>query len=239
MHSLSVIITAYNEAHNVRAAYESVKRALAKAGIIDYEIILITSNRPDGTNDGTPAIADRIAAEDIVHIIRIHGPYAGLGYKFRRGVKAARKDFVTWIPGDDETVEESIANMFSHLGKAPIIITYTGNRKVRSWKRRCVSWGFVKLCNILFGLHLKYFNGISIFPRSLLQATPMTCDNFAYMAEIIIYLVKSGVHYIEVPQLIKPTSSSSSFKLKSVLECLGTLASLFWKIHFRRQRVTI
>lgn len=238
MRSLSVIIPAYNEVKNLRAAYESAKRALTKAGITDYEIIIITNDRPDGTNDGTPAIAAQIQKENL-HTILLHNPYVGLGYKFRQGARAANKSFVTLIPGDNETLEESAADIFSHTGEADAVITYTGNKEVRPWKRRCVSWGFTTLCNCLFGLRMKYFNGICIFRRDLLRASPLTCDNFAYMAEIIIYLVKSGVRYIEVAQLIKPTSESASFKFKSVLECLGTLASLFWKIHFRRQRVTI
>jgi dolichol-phosphate mannosyltransferase len=238
MQSLSVLIPAYNESENIQAAYESTLRALTAAGITDYELIIITNNRPDGTNDGTPAIADELARQDS-HIVRIHNPYVGLGYKFRQGVKAATKDFVTFVPGDNETVEESVTSIFRHLGQAEMVITYTGNKEVRPLKRRFVSWCFTQLCNLLFGLRLKYFNGICIYPRKMLQMVPMTADNFAYMAEIIVYLVKSGVRYIEIPQLIKLTQTSSAFRLKSVFEALGTLARLAWEIHVQRRRVSI
>jgi glycosyltransferase involved in cell wall biosynthesis len=238
MESLSVIIPAYNEVKNLRAAYENTIKALAKVEVLDYEIIIITNDRRDGTNDGTPAIGDQIAKEN-PHVIRIHNPYVNLGYKFRQGVKKASKDFVTWIPGDNETVESSIADIFSHLGEADMVVTYTANKYARPWKRRFVSRCFTILCNALFCLNLKYYNGICIYPRKILQTVPMVSDNFAYMAEVIIYMIKSGIRYIEVPMEIKPTTVSASFKFMSVIEALGTLLSLFWKINFLRKKIDV
>ena len=150
---------------------------------------------------------------------------------------AARKEYVTWVPGDNETVESSVASIFNHIGESEMITSYTYNKQVRKWKRRLVSRCFTELCNLLFGLRLKYYNGICIYPTKLLQKVPMKSDNFAYMAEIIIYLAKSGVAYKQVPMEIKPTTVSSAFKLKSVFEALGTLALLFWNIHFKRIKI--
>lgn len=237
--SLSIIIPAYNEFSNLKLALESTIRALKKAGIFDYEIIIITNTRRDGSHDGTPNIAAQLTREH-PNVSHIHNPaYVNLGFKFRQGVKSARKDYITWVPGDNETVESSIAEIISHTGEAPMVISYTSNKQVRTWKRNFVSRGFTVLCNILFGLNLKYYNGICIYPRQMLQAVPMSSDNFAYMAEIIIYLVKSGTGYIQVPMEIKPTSASASFKIRSVFEALGTLALLFWNIHIKRVRVAL
>ena len=237
--SLSVIMPAYNEVGNLKPAYESTIRALKKAGIIDYEIIIITNTRRDGSHDGTPDIATQITTEN-PWVRHIHNnAYVGLGFKFRQGANEARKDYVMMIPGDNETVEDSIASIVSHLGEAEMVIFYTANKKVRKWKRRFVSWGFTTLCNVLFGLNLRYYNGVCIYPAKLLRAVPMACDNFAYMAEIIIYLVKSGVKYIEVPMEIKPTTASAAFKFRSVIEVLGTLTSLFWRINIKRERIKL
>lgn len=237
--SLSVIIPAYNEINNLRPAFESTIRALQKADIADYEIIIITNTRRDGSHDGTPDIADQLVKEND-RVRHIHNPaYVGLGFKFRQGAKAALKEYVTWVPGDNETVEDSTAEIMSHIGEAPLVITYTANKQIRTWKRNFVSRGFTILCNILFGLNLKYFNGICIYPRKILLAVPMSSDNFAYMAEIIVYLAKSGVKYIEVPMKIKPTSASASFKLRSVFDVLVTISHLFWSIHFKRVRIKI
>ena len=237
--SLTVIMPAYNEVNNLRLAFEGTVRALFDAAISDFEILIITNTRQDGSHDGTPDIADELAKKD-PRVIHIHNPaYVNLGFKFRQGAKAATKDYVTWVPGDNETVESSVAEIMKHLDEALMIISYTANRGVRKWKRRFVSRCFTILCNILFGLRLKYYNGICIYPRELLQSVPMACDNFAYMAEIIIYLVKSGVKYIEVPMEIKPTTASAAFKVRSIFEALGTLLSLFWRINIKRERIKL
>jgi glycosyltransferase involved in cell wall biosynthesis len=237
--SLTIIIPAYNEFKNLRAASETTTSALGKAGISDYEIILITNTRPDGSHDGTPDIAEQIVKES-TRVRHIHNDvYVNLGFKFRQGVGVASKEYVTWIAGDNETVEESAASIFSHIGEADMVTSYTSNKQVRTWKRRFVSGCFTELCNLLFGLKFRYYNGICIYPTKLLQRVPMRSDNFAYMAEIIVYLAKSDVGCKQVPMEIKPTVASSSFKIKSVFDALGTLALLFWNIHFRRIRIKL
>jgi len=236
--SLTIIMPAYNEVGAIRAAYESAVRAVQQADINDYEIIIETNTAPDGTHDGTPDVAEQISKEDsqVKHIH--HNSYAGLGFKYRDAVNRATKDYVTWVPGDNDTIESSFVNILKHIGQAPMIIVYTLNPKARPFYIRTVSKGFVMFCNILFGLNVKYYNGINIFPRELLQKVPMSADNPAFMSEILIYLLKSGVKYIEVPQEIKYTPyPGKTFRLKSVQEVLCTLASLFYKIHFKKIRI--
>lgn len=235
--SLTVIMPAYNEFKNLRAAFESTTGALKEAGISDYEIIIVTNTRRDGSHDGTPEIAKRIAEENL-QVRHVHNDaFVNLGFKFWQGVGSAGKEFVTLVPGDNEAVGSSVASIFSHIGEAEMIVSYTSNKQVRKWRRRFISRCFVELCNLLFGLRLKYFTGICIYPKKLLQKIPTRSDNFAYMAEIIIYLIKSGVTYTQVPMEIKPTTVSSAFKLKSAYEALGTILSLFWNIHFERTRI--
>lgn len=243
--SLTIIVPAYKEVKNIEVAYRSVSNALRQNGIADYELLIITNNfrTPDQVgrlDDGTPAIAELIVTQN-PKVKHFHNhAYVNLGYKYRQGVKAATKDYVMMIPGDNETQADSLVSILSHLGEAEIITSYTVNQEVRAFKRRFVSQGFTTLCNILFGLRMKYYNGICIHPRKLLQKVPMRSNNFAYMAEILIYLVKSGVNYKEVPMVVKPiTNISTAFKLRSVFECLGTLARLFWRIHFKRERITL
>ena len=231
---------AYLERANLHAAYETATRAVHRAGISDYEILIATDPRPDGRDDGTSAIADEIAQED--HKVR-HVHYdrrVGLGYKYRNGVQAATKDFVMMIPAHNLTLESSLDEILSYLGGADSVITYTINPETRPLKARVVSRGFVILCNLLFGLRMKYYNGITIHRKDLLKLVPMATDFSDYMAETIIYLVKSGVTYLEVPQALKPTTrTGKAFNLMSVWRSLKTLILLFWRIHFRRIRVPI
>ncbi len=237
--SLTVIIPAYNEIRAIRETYESVKQALNESGIADYEILLATNAAPDGSHDGTPAVAEQISEEDS-HARHIHyAQYVGLGFKYRNTSKTATKEYVIMVPGSNVIKEESLIDSFNLLGKAPLIIAYTANPEARPFLIRFVSKSFITLCNILFGLNLRYYNGTCMYLRRLLLLVPMSADDPCYNAEIVIYLLKSGVKYLEIPQTIKKVSAGRTFNLKSVWDASGTLASLFWKIYFKKIRVPI
>lgn len=236
--SLTVIMPAYEEAASLERAYRSVLGALSRVGILDYEILIMTLLTPQGTHDGTPDIACRIAEKDS-RVKNVHSNFfTSLGYKYREGVEAASKEYVMMVPAHDLTVADSLSEIMDRIGQSDSIITYTINPGTRPLKARIVSKCFVVLCNILFGLNLRYYNGITVHRRELLKKVPMTANNHAYMAEIIIFLVKSGAKYIQMPQVLKPTTrAGKAFNLASAVDALRTLTSLFWKIHFRKMRV--
>lgn len=235
--SLTMIMPAYNEAGALRDAYETATRAINKAGIQDYEILIITNTSPNGSHDGTPDVASQITKED-AHVRHIHyDRYVGLGFKYKQGVINALKDYVMMVPGDSDTVEESLVSILKHLGEKDMVITYTMNPEARPLYVRSVSRGFVLFCNLLFGLKMKYYNGICIYRKKLIEAVPAFSESPAYNAEILIYLLKSGVQYVETAQEIKKSYAGKTFRFKSVIECVKTMTALFWKIHFKKARI--
>lgn len=239
MPSLTVIMLAYNEKDYLRFAYERTKKALCLVKIFDYEIIIVTTVSPNGFHDGTPDIAKEISEKDY-RVRHIHNEkYVGMGHDYFNAVKMAVKDYVIMVPGADEIEEESLVNIFGFLGKAELIIVYTVNKKLRSLKTRIVSGCYTFLCNLLFGLYLKYYNGISMLPTRFVQAVPLSANSPAYASEILIYLLKSGAKdYLEVPQTIR-FYSGRTFTSRNAKEGFKTLASLFWKIHFKRERLDL
>lgn len=237
--SLSIIVPTFNEVERLPTTYEMIDRIVSKAGIGDYEIIIVTNTALDGSHDGTLDIADNLAgSKEHTRHIR-NESCAGIGYRFRQGVEAATKDFVMMIPGDGEFEEDSVVEVMSNLGKSEIIIPYIGNPRVRPPERQLMSQSFTSICNKFFGLNLKYYNGLCIFPTKYLKAVPMSCDNYAYMAEILIYLLRSGVSYKEVPFKIKPPVNSKGFKAESINEALESLISIFWKVNIEGVRISI
>lgn len=237
--SLSVIMPTYNDAARLPQSCQIATQALQRAGITDYEIIIVSSTAPGGSHDGTLDIADQLAQKDErVRHIR-NESYAGMGFRYRQGVDQATKDYVMMLPGDGEFEGDSIAEVLTHLGKAEIVVPYIDNSQTRPLERQIASQGFTTLCNKLFGLDLKYYNGMTIIPRHYLKEVPRNCEGYAYMAEILIYLLKSGVKYREVPFRIKPSVGSKAFKAESINEALESLTSLFWKVNVEGVRVQL
>lgn len=232
--SISVIIISLNEAGNINNVVDLVLNFLQKEDLNDYELILIN----DGSTDGTGKIIDDLAAMND-RIKSVHNPTKkGLGYDFRTGISLASKDYVGWFPGDNEVSPETIKNIFREIGKTDIIIpVYAIKPLGRSRYRRMLSTTYVALFNIIFGLRLKYFNGPCFFRRQLLNEVAMSTDGPAYMAEILVQLVKRGVPYIEVPMYFKPRSygKTSVLKWKNVYLIAETIIRLFFRLHFSRK----
>ena len=233
--NLSVIIPAYNEEKNIRPTVEGLVSFFKNKIFNDYEILIFN----DKSTDRTEEIADKLAREH-KEVRVIHNPVnKGFGYNYKKGVELAQGKYVLMIPGDDETDLGSIDSLLNSIGKADLILSYTVNMEVRKLFRRIVSNIFVKFLNAMFGLRLKYYNGICIHRTDLARKSVPTTFGFAFAAEMTIKLLKSGFSFVEVPIRIKPTDKSSAFKVKNIISVIKTIISLFWRINIKRERIKI
>jgi glycosyltransferase involved in cell wall biosynthesis len=227
MTTLSVIIPALNEEGNLEAAVRSVLAAIG-VRFHDFELLLFD----DGSTDRTGEIADRLATEN-GHIRVIHnGTNRGFGYNYTRGVQLSKMEFVTMFPGDNEIPTSAIQGILAAVGSADIVIPYISTPEVRPWSRRLVSRCFVGLLNALFGLRLRYYNGPCVHRRVRLQSVPMRTHGFAYMASILVRLIRSGCTYVEVPMPLQPRrhGRTKAFRVKNIVSVLSALAELFWDV---------
>ncbi|MEW6544243.1 MAG: glycosyltransferase family 2 protein [Nitrospirota bacterium] len=225
--TLSIIIPALNEEGSLPTAVTTVLGAIGDR-FADYELLIFD----DGSTDRTGAIADGLAAGN-PHIRVIHNPRnMGFGYNYRRGVELARMEYVTMFPGDNEIPGEAIQAILAAVGSVDIVVPYISTPAVRSRSRQMISSAFVELVNLLFGLRLSYYNGPCVHRRSLLLSVPMRTHGFAYMAAILVRLIRSGHSYIEVPMSLQARQHgrSKAFKLKNIVSVLRTLGELFWEV---------
>ncbi|MBP9822362.1 MAG: glycosyltransferase [Candidatus Pacebacteria bacterium] len=235
MDSLTIILPAYKDARSITDVYKSVKNAVIKNNINDHEIIVVTDSL-----DNTYDIVQDLAKSD-PNIQILHRPInTGLGSKYREALKSASKKYVTWVPTHGLTEDQSISEIFSHLGNPGSVISYPINMQSRPLIARFVSKSFVILCNILFGLNIKYYNGISIHQLDTLKKIPLTATNNAILAEMNAYILKSGVNYIEIPQTIKDQTNHKgrSFNMDSALKCFRTVALTAWNIRIKGVRIS-
>jgi len=230
--TVSVLVPAYNEEKYLAKAVHEYNQLLRRA-VDDYEIIIIN----DGSIDKTGMVADKLARKNKkVRVIHNKGN-KGLGYNYRLGAKLARKNYITLLPGESEILSESIEENLGEIGKADIIIPYIATPWERPLYRQVITWGFKAGLNILFGLHLKYYNAHVIHTTKLVRKVKMTTNSFAYQAEILIRLLKGKkkLSYIEVPyRTKKPKGKSSCFRLKNIIGVIRLVTKLFFEIHFRK-----
>jgi glycosyltransferase involved in cell wall biosynthesis len=232
--SLTMIIPAYNEEGDLEATLTTVFKAI-DGKINDYEILIFNDN----SQDQTGAIADRWAAKN-QNIRVIHNTQnMGLGYNYRTGVHLATKDYIGWVPGKNSIPQETLDNMFQVLGQADIVAVYILT-ETRSHFRHTVSNIFTMLMNLLFGMNLKYFNGPNILRSDILKRVKMSTDSFAFMAEVMVRLIKSGHTYVEVGLHNKDRTSGNSkaFAFKNFRQVVEIVFRLFWEVQivgmFRR-----
>jgi dolichol-phosphate mannosyltransferase len=224
---ISVFIPAYNEEANITDTVQELRTALHSRSL-EYEIIVVN----DGSTDRTGQIIDVLSCEDS-RIRAIHNAKnLGLAQTFRAGARAARFEFVGWIPGDNCFPAASLKQWLAPIGQADLIQTYFLNTEVRYIGRRVVSRAYTKTMNALFGLNLKYYNGIQIYRRELIQNVESSSDGFALQSEILVKLMAMGSTYIEVGIKIQERlqGQSKAVKLKNILDVIKTVIRLFFEI---------
>src|SRR6266508_3275942 len=222
--SISVFIPALNEEKNLAPTVDRLIEALTVT-VEDYEIIIID----DGSNDGTGAVADRLAAENSA-IRALHNPdNRGLGYCFTQGYREASKNFFVYIPGDNTWPYRSFVELFGNLGRADIITSYAINPDVRPFGRRVVSRLYTKVLNLLFGRHLQYFNGLTIYPVEFLRRNPATTFGFGFQAEVLLKALNLGLSYIEVglPIDARTAGGSKAVTPTNIVSVLSTVVRVF------------
>ena len=220
---ISFIVPALNEQAVLESFIEQVLHVLHDR-FRDYEVLLIN----DGSTDSTGAIMERLAEKHERVRVLHNERNIGWGASYQRGLREAQYDYVMLLCGDGGLPAHSLPSILDQIGKADIVIPYMTNlRKLKSTTRFIMSRGYTTLLNLLFGLHLRYYNGLPVHRRDLLQSITITSGGFGFQAEILIKLIKSGCTYVEVGvDGAEETNRSSAMRLKNWLSVGRTILHL-------------
>jgi len=230
--SISVIVPCLNEEGNLRGTIECIKDALTSSDAFSsYEILIFN----DFSTDGTGALAEEIKKNETGVKVIHNARNMGFGYNYTEGVRLATKDYVIMVPGDNEIPAPAIEKVFKLAGQADVIIPYVTNTHVRPASRRFISWLFVELMNTAFGLKVRYYNGTCVVRSSLLKKVPLKTWGFAYMAAILVRLLRSGASYAETGVEIRSRESgkTKAFTMKNIFSVVEALATLFWDVRVK------
>jgi dolichol-phosphate mannosyltransferase len=231
--SVSVFVPAYNEVANLVPTVETVSRALDET-VDEYEIIVVN----DGSTDGTAEVADALAAAN-PRVVTLHNPgNRGLGYGWMRAIEAARMASFVFIPGDNTWPYPSLRDLFGSMGAAEIVTSYPINSEIRVPARRVLSSAYTFGLNLLFGLDLRYYHGLTIYPIEFLRSDVITTYGFASMAEALLRAIHRGYAYVAVPCAIeeRATGRSNALNVHNLRSVIGTIFRLFVELRLRSRR---
>jgi hypothetical protein len=225
--SLSVLVPALNEEEHLDATVTGLVRVLGRA-VANFEVVIVD----DGSTDGTAAVAERLARSDPrVRLLR-NERNMGLGYSYQRGVREATRSHFVYVPGDNSWPEASIGAILRHLGMADVVTSYATNPEVRVGYRRLISSLYTRVLNLLFGFSMRYYNGLTIYPREFLLARPATTWGFGFQAQTLLNALDSGLSVVEVGARIDESAASKSRALtvRNVVSVLKTVCTTYWML---------
>lgn len=235
--SISIIVPAYNEGDTIEFSVKSLTKSL-KHHEFDYEIFIFD----DDSQDLTGLIADILADEDKNIRVFHNKKNMNLGYNFSQGVQMATKNYVGLVPCHgliDPKSFDSILIACTSCQK-DVVICYVANPTIRPKSRQIVSKINVAIINWLFGLNLRYYH-LNFYRTKLLKKVPASTKSYAVMVESLVYLIKSGASFVEVPFILRPRlyGKSKALRLKNVINILKTYISLFWLIRICKKRINL
>lgn len=222
----TVIIPAFNEEENIKDAVNNTIKIFKKSKSTEnYEVLIID----DGSVDKTGSIADGMSNQNKRIKVIHNNKNLGLGKSVCRGIAKASEEFLTVFPGDNDMSSESLVELINARRQADIVFSYPKDTSVRSYLRRFLSYLFVRIMNILFGLKLKYYNGPFICRSKIIKKMKLISSGFNIYAEMKIRLIRAGYSYKEIPFQLsgRKHGKSKAFKLKNILRIFYTTIVLW------------
>jgi glycosyltransferase involved in cell wall biosynthesis len=227
---LSYFFPAHNEAENIEALVAEARETLPRFAD-RFEIVAID----DGSRDGTPGLADRLAADDpgIVRVVH-HETNRGYGAALLSGFRAARYDVVAFTDGDRQFRIADLGPLVERL-KAPdrpdVVVGYRIRRAdplIRTLYAR-----MYRLANrLFFGVRVRDIDcACKLFRRDALRDVRMESGGAFFSAELLIKLEAAGRRVAEVGVPHHPRTAGSPTGAKPSV--IWRAVKDFWGLRLR------
>jgi glycosyltransferase involved in cell wall biosynthesis len=236
---LTFFFPAYNEEENVA---ETVRTALDEIGpLVDGSIEVLVVD--DGSTDGTPEIADELAAND--PRVRVHHQEnRGYGGALRAGFANAAGELICFSDGDLQFDLREMSRLLDRLAdpsKKPIDVVIGYRIKRRDPPHRVfIAKTYNAIASIVFGLRVRDIDcAMKLFRREVFDGLPLSTDSPFLSAELLIKLKARGERIAQVGVTHYPraagTNTGASFR--KILRTFRDIARLRWALWTRRSEV--
>jgi glycosyltransferase involved in cell wall biosynthesis len=166
MLTISVVIPAHNEQHNIGSCLRSV---LAQDDMADrYEVIVVNNASTDATAD--------VVQKQFPQVRLINEPRKGLTIAYNRGASEAKGDIVKFVDADNKLPRDHLKKVINEFNNDPKLIAVSGPYVYRDGGRFCEL--FVRSMYILVGMPLEI-----VFNRFLNIRSSVASGNLAVRKE--------------------------------------------------------
>jgi glycosyltransferase involved in cell wall biosynthesis len=227
---LSLFFPAHNEEANLVPLVEEAFGALP-AIADEWEIVIVD----DGSRDGTPRLADELAARHPGVVRAVHHPTnLGYGAALRSGFAAARHELVAFTDGDRQFRIADLGRLTSRLAEPDAPDVVAGYRIRRADPPlRTVYARLYRLANrTFFGLRVRDVDcACKLFRREALAGLCVESGGAFFSAELLIKLGALGRRIVEVgvPHYPRTAGSATGAKPSVVLRAVRD----FWALRLR------
>lgn len=219
--SISFIVPFYNEEELINLTYKNIKKIINFFKIKNYEILFVN----DCSKDSSEKFVLKIKKKNKKVLYYKHKKNYGLGAALKTGILKSKKNYVIWVPGDNEHDFRGLKPLFLELKKKEhdIIIPYVINTNSRNLVRRLISKVYTIFLNIIFFKNIPYYNGCSIYKKNILKFSIKNMQNpsMTFISEMLLRSMRLTKNYKIVGYNLKISKKikrkSSALKLNNIL----------------------
>jgi glycosyltransferase involved in cell wall biosynthesis len=193
LHSLSIVLPAYNEEAVIGTTLEQVLNVLT-GWVRNFEVIVVN----DGSTDRTGAIVSAIVeAEPRVRVVT-HERNQGYGSTLADGFAAATKELTFFMDSDGQFDMRDLGQLLFFIDEYDAVIGYRLHRQ-DTWVRKLNAWGWNVLIRGVLGVHVRDIDcAFKLFHTDFLHQHPLETRGAMINAELLYKLKCAGCTYREV-----------------------------------------
>ncbi len=201
---LSVIMFAFNEEANIAPVLRELRQWLA-ANEPSAEIVFVD----DGSSDQTSVAAAETLSGTSYQLLR-HETNRGIGAALKTGVRAAKGQWVTFMPADGQIAPDAIETLRTAAARERTEVVFSVyDHRDDGFHRKILSTGVRALIWVVHGVRMQS-DGPYLFRHSLFDPDRLVPDTFFLNFEFPIRMLALGVPTTVVTIECRPRRSGRS-----------------------------
>jgi len=240
--SLSLLIPAYNEEELLESSveyYYSYLAQLMRVGkISDFEIIICVNGSTNNTGYAAESISKKYK-----NVSFFETKQKGIGIALTLGIMKAKKDNITYMPGDGEYDASFIGYALEEIDEHSFIV---GSRKIaggyagKNLLRKFLSHGLNFLTTTMFSSKAIESSGVKMFRKdwALRRVHSFRENGFPWQVEIMYYALLDGlkIKHVKSKTLHRRDISKSSVEILDTVYVLFN-ATLKYGFMLKREQI--